>query len=185
MSAVVDTNVVAYYLLGTEPFAVEARHFWQATDQPVAPAHRQAELTNVVWMAVRTGTLSADEGHRRLDFASRLRLRSVPIGSLWQSAVALSLDSGLSAYDTLFVALARRQRLPLVTVARHSHRTFSVPVRISPAGRFEAARLNCLLTDVTIVTLHVAPALPDQRADTDFRRQRTRDVNTRVESHGR
>ena len=124
LSAVVDTNVVAYYLLGTEPFAVEAREFWQATDEPVAPAHWQAELANVVWMAVRTGTLSADEGHRRLDFASRLRLRSVPIGSLWQSALTLSLDSGLSAYDTLFVALARRRRLPLVTFDKQILKAF-------------------------------------------------------------
>jgi predicted nucleic acid-binding protein len=115
MSAVVDTNVVAYYLLGTEPHVVEARNFWQATDEPMAPAHWQTELTNVLWMAVGTGTLSASEGHRRLDFGSRLRLRSVPIGSLWQNALTLSLDSGLSAYDTLFVALARRRRLPLVT----------------------------------------------------------------------
>jgi predicted nucleic acid-binding protein len=115
MSAVVDTNVVAYYLLGTEPFAVEARRFWHATDQPLAPAHWQAELANVVWMAVRTGAVSADEGHRRLDFASRLRVQAVPIGSFWQRALTLSLESGLSAYDTLFVALAQRRRFPLVT----------------------------------------------------------------------
>jgi predicted nucleic acid-binding protein len=124
MSAVVDTNVVAYYLLGSEPFAVEARHFWQSTDQPIAPAHWQAELTNVLWMAVRTGTLSPEEGHRRLDFASRLRLRSVPIGSLWQSALTLSLGSGLSAYDTLFVALAQRRRLPLVTFDKQVLKAF-------------------------------------------------------------
>jgi predicted nucleic acid-binding protein len=124
MSAVVDTNVVAYYLLGTEPFAVEARQFWQARHQPVAPAHWQAELANVLWLAVRMGALPADEGHRRLDFASRLRVRSVPIGSLWQSALSLSLESGLSAYDTLFVALARRRRLPLVTFDTHVLKAF-------------------------------------------------------------
>jgi predicted nucleic acid-binding protein len=124
MSAVVDTNVIAYYLLGTEPFAVEARSFWQATDHPLAPAHWQAELTNVLWMAVRTGTLSADEGHRRLDFASRLRVRSVPVGSFWQSALAMSLDSGLSAYDTLFVALAQRRQIPLVTFDKQVLKAF-------------------------------------------------------------
>jgi predicted nucleic acid-binding protein len=124
MSAVVDTNVVAYYLLGTEPFAVEARRFWQATDQPLAPAHWQAELTNVLWMAVRTGAVSADEGHRRLDFASRLRVQAVPIGSLWQRALTLSLESGLSAYDTLFVALAQRRRLPLVTFDKQVLKVF-------------------------------------------------------------
>jgi predicted nucleic acid-binding protein len=124
MSAVVDTNVVAYYVLGTEPFAMEARDFWRATGQPVAPAHWQAELANVLRMAVRTGALSADEGHRRLDFASRLRVRSVPIGSLWQSALTLSLDSGLSAYDTLFVALARHRKLPLVTFDKQVLKAF-------------------------------------------------------------
>ncbi|PYR63905.1 MAG: hypothetical protein DMF87_22205 [Acidobacteria bacterium] len=124
MSAVVDTNVVAYYLLGTEPFALEARRFWRATDQPLAPAHWQAELANVVWMAIRTGAVSADEGHRRLDFASRLRVQAVPIGSLWQLALTLSLESGLSAYDTLFVALAQRRRLPLVTFDKQVLKVF-------------------------------------------------------------
>jgi predicted nucleic acid-binding protein len=124
MRAVVDTNVVGYYLLGTEPFAIEARRFWQATDQPLAPAHWQAELANVLWMAVRTGALSVDEGHRRLDFASRLRVQPVPVGSLWQIALTLSLDSGLSAYDTLFVALAQRRRLPLVTFDKQILKAF-------------------------------------------------------------
>ena len=124
MSAVVDTNVVAYYLLGSAPFAAEARRFWQAIDQPIAPAHWQAELANVVWLAVRTGALSADEGHRRLDFASRLRVQVVPIGSLWQRALSLSLESSLSAYDTLFIALAQRRRLPLVTFDKHVLKAF-------------------------------------------------------------
>jgi len=112
---VVDTNVVAYYLLGTEPFADEARIFWRSAAATSAPSHWQAELANVVWMAVRTGVLSPDEGHRRLDFASRLRVRSVPISTLWQSALATALQSGVAVYDTLFVELARRQRSPLVT----------------------------------------------------------------------
>src|SRR5262245_20447347 len=50
---VVDTNVVAYYLLGTEPFADEARAFWRGGGAMSAPAHWQAELANVIWMAVR------------------------------------------------------------------------------------------------------------------------------------
>ena len=124
MNAVVDTNVVAYYLLGTEPFGAETRHFWQAVEQPIAPAHWQAELARVVWMAVRAGALPADEGHRRLDFASRLRIRGLPIGSLWQSALSLSLSSGVSPYDTLFVALAQSQDLPLATFDKQVLKVF-------------------------------------------------------------
>jgi predicted nucleic acid-binding protein len=124
MNAVVDTNVIAYYLLGTEPFATETRDFWQAVDQPLAPAHWQAELASVVWMAIRAGALPADEGHRRLDFASRLRIRAQPIGSLWQAALTLSLSSGVSPYDTLFVALAQSHDLPLATFDKQVLKAF-------------------------------------------------------------
>lgn len=115
MNAVVDTNVIAYYLLGTEPFAQEASEFWRSLDQPYAPAHWQAELVNVLWMAVRSGTLSSEHAHRRLDFASRLRIRTVAIGTLWQEALTLAVRSDVSAYDTSFVVLAQRRSLPLAT----------------------------------------------------------------------
>lgn len=115
MNAVVDTNVVAYYLLATEPFANEARQFWRAVGQPVAPALWAAEIANVILMAVRTGVLAADEGHRRLDLAARLRIRSVSIRTLWQPALARAVATGVAVYDTLFVELAVRRRLPLVT----------------------------------------------------------------------
>ena len=115
MNAVVDTNVVAYYLLATEPFVDEARRFWRAVKQPLAPALWAAELTNVIWMAIRSGVLAADEGHRRLDLAARLRIRSVSIRTLWQPALARAIATNVAVYDTLFVELAARRRLPLVT----------------------------------------------------------------------
>ena len=72
MKAVIDTNVVAYLLLGTEGFIDEARACLAAVSHPVAPAHWEAELTNVVWMAVRAGILPAAEGPVRLSLARRL-----------------------------------------------------------------------------------------------------------------
>jgi len=63
----------------------------------------------------------ADEGHRRLDFASRLRIRAQPIGSLWEAALTLSLSSGVSPYDTLLVALAQSQDLPGFGPAGQAH----------------------------------------------------------------
>jgi hypothetical protein len=60
MKAVVDTNVVAYYLLGTKSCARETHDFWTPVEQPLAPVHWQAELTNVLWMAVRAGGDSRD-----------------------------------------------------------------------------------------------------------------------------
>ena len=85
MTVVVDTNVVAYLPPGHRTFAAEARNFGERRTN-----HRARTLagrTRERRMDGRSrGCLSTDEGHRRLDFASRLRLRSVPIGSLWQSA---------------------------------------------------------------------------------------------------
>jgi len=123
--AVVDTNVVAYFLLGTPRFLDEARHFWRAVDDPIAPAIWEAELTNVVWMAVRAGILPPDEGSKRLDLAARLGIHSIPSRTLWQGALYRSIESGIAAYDTLFVELADRKHLPLATFDRRMLVAFS------------------------------------------------------------
>ena len=47
MTVVVDTNVVAYLLLGTERFVAESRRFMAVVDQGLAPALWEAELANV------------------------------------------------------------------------------------------------------------------------------------------
>jgi len=112
---VVDTNVVAYYLLGTEPFLEEVQRYWRAVREAWAPVHWEVELANTVWMAVRAGVLPRDEGHLKLDSAAHLGVRAVPIRPLWQPALATSLASGVSVHDTLFVELAAQQRLKLAT----------------------------------------------------------------------
>ena len=70
MKIVVDTNVVAYLLLGTETFVDEARLALRTAANLLAPAHWEAELTNVLWMAVRSGIVSPEEGPMRLSLAA-------------------------------------------------------------------------------------------------------------------
>ena len=115
MRTVVDTNVVAYFLFGTQPFVDETRQFWRAVAEPIAPAIWEAELANVVWMAVRTGVMPAEEGSKRLELAARLCIHSVASRTLWQGSLARAVESGVAVYDTLFVELAGRERLPLAT----------------------------------------------------------------------
>ena len=115
MRTVVDTNVVAYFLLGTQPFVHEARDFWRSVGEPIAPALWEAELANVVWMAVRTGIVPTEEALKRLDLAARLGIHSVPSRALWQGALSRSVKSGVAVHDTLFVELAGRERLALAT----------------------------------------------------------------------
>jgi len=124
MKAVVDTNVVAYLLLGTEAFVDEARTCFEAVSNPVAPAHWEAELTNVVWMAIRTGVLPAEEGPVRLGLARRLGIESVATATLCQGALLRAVTAGVPVYDTLFVELAVRNGCPLVTFDKAMLRTF-------------------------------------------------------------
>ena len=115
MKAVVDTNVVAYLLLGTEAFANEAKACFNTVSNPIAPAHWEAELANVVWMAVRAGILPQAEGPVRLGLARRLGVESVATATLCQGALLRSVSSGVAVYDTLFVELAVRAGCPLLT----------------------------------------------------------------------
>ncbi len=115
MKAVVDTNVVAYFLLGTAHFVDEAKTCLRTVSNPIAPAHWEAELTNVVWMAVRSGILAPDAGPVRLSLARRLGVESVPTATLCQGALLRSVASGVAVYDTLFVELATRTGCPLLT----------------------------------------------------------------------
>lgn len=115
LKAVVDTNVVAYYLLATEPFIDEARHFWHQVTEPLAPSSWEAELVNVVWMAVRHKVLQPSDGLKRLELAEQLGIQTVRSSSLWEGALSRACISGVSAYDTLFVELADRMGAPLAT----------------------------------------------------------------------
>jgi predicted nucleic acid-binding protein len=115
VKVVVDTNVVAYLLLGTTAFVDEARRALHTGVDLLAPAHWEAELTNVLWMAVRSGVLAPAEGAARFSLARRLGIETVSTSPLCQGALLRSLASGISVYDTLFVELAARTECHLVT----------------------------------------------------------------------
>ena len=115
LKVVVDTNVVAYLLLGTRAFVDEARTALRPEVTLLAPAHWEAELANVLWMAVRAGVLPPEEGPGRLSLARRLGVETIPTATLCQGALLRAVASGISVYDTLFVELAARTDCHLVT----------------------------------------------------------------------
>jgi predicted nucleic acid-binding protein len=113
--AIVDTNVIAYFLLGTVEFRAECERFWREVEEPAAPASWEAELTNVLWMAARQQVLDLPEALHRLELAKGLGIRSVPVSTLWSGALVRAHASGVAAYDALFVELADREAVPLAT----------------------------------------------------------------------
>jgi predicted nucleic acid-binding protein len=115
VKAVVDTNVVAYLLLGTERYVDEARTFMVTLDEAWAPALWEAEFANVLWMAIRNKILTIEEATSRLALTDSLGIHAVPNRTLWQGALVRAHQSGVAVYDTLFVELAAREQLPLAT----------------------------------------------------------------------
>jgi predicted nucleic acid-binding protein len=115
VKAVVDTNVIAYFILGTEPFAKETREFMTVLDEGWAPAVWEAEFANAIWMATRHNILSLDDAVNRLTIVLGLGIHVVPIHTLWQGALVRAYLSKVAVYDTLFVELAVREQLPLAT----------------------------------------------------------------------
>jgi predicted nucleic acid-binding protein len=75
VKAVVDTNVVAYLLLGTEQYVDEARTFLVSLGEAHAPALWEAELANVLSMATRHKILTIEEATSRLTLAGSLAAR--------------------------------------------------------------------------------------------------------------
>jgi predicted nucleic acid-binding protein len=124
VKAVVDTNVVAYFVLGTAEYVEEARRFIKALDEAWAPALWEAELTNALWMSVRHDILSLDEAVTRLTLADSLGIHSVPNRTLWQGALVRAHQSKIAVYDTLFVELAAREKLPFATFDAALLKTF-------------------------------------------------------------
>lgn len=115
MRAVADSNVIAYYLLGTEPFRAECSEFWAEVGEVMAPASWEAEIANVLWMAVRSRVIELPDALHRLELVSSLGIRSEPVAGLWNGALTRGCASGIAVYDTLFVELAERESLPLAT----------------------------------------------------------------------
>jgi predicted nucleic acid-binding protein len=115
VKVVVDTNLVAYLLLGTTGFVDEARTALRTDVNLLAPAQWEVELANVLWMAVRSGILPPEEAPTRLSLARRLGIETVATATLCQGALLRSIASGVSVYDTLFVELAARADCRLLT----------------------------------------------------------------------
>lgn len=75
----VDTSVIACYVLGTPDFLREVQQFWEHGEDTQAPGLWEAELANVLWMAVRGGVLTKEEAPAKL----RLGAHSVSNRKLW------------------------------------------------------------------------------------------------------
>ena len=115
MSAVVDTNILLYYILKSEPFFEESRSFLKEEKELMAPDVWRTEMLNAIWLACRSNALAREDALDYLSLVANMITRTVPSEKLWMDALHLAIEARYSPYNTLFVALARRENTQLVT----------------------------------------------------------------------
>jgi predicted nucleic acid-binding protein len=112
---VVDTNILAYYILGTEPFNEELDGVFSMPLELIAPDSWQAEFLNVLSQTIRFRKISLFHGLELLEEVGGLLSWTVPVGSLWREALVAAEEYDCSTHDTLFTALAEREGCDLLT----------------------------------------------------------------------
>ena len=81
----------------------------------VAPDLLLAETANLLWKKVRRAQVVADDAVRALAITRRAFGLLVPMTALADAALDLALRRDHPAYDCVYVALAAREGIPLVT----------------------------------------------------------------------
>lgn len=87
-----------------------------------APAHWLAEAATGLWSkSAIHGLLTVAEFEERLALLTSLPIVVAPLHGIIATAGLLALELRLTAYDTLYLALAEQLDLPLVTADRRLH----------------------------------------------------------------
>ncbi len=113
---VVDTNVIGYLFL-TSDRSASAERALQRDRGWAAPLLWRSELRNVLALYVRKAWIELGQALQIMESAASLMRGGeydVPSGEV----LRLAAESGCTAYDCEFVALAGDLRVPLVTVDR-------------------------------------------------------------------
>ena len=124
--------VLAYALLGVEPFRDDALEALRKPGEIVVPDSFYVEFTHVLWQWLRTRDVGLDRAMALLHDAEALVTEVVPASQLTQQALQLAVKWNVAAYDTLFVTLAVQRDLKLISNDSELLRKFP-DVVISPS----------------------------------------------------
>lgn len=114
MTLVVDASVAVLWTLAQRDSDKAA--VLRGQSDLIAPSLIVAEIGNALWKAVRRGDLPAREARTGADLALGPLSALVPLEELHERALELSLELDHPIYDCCYLALAERERAPLVCV---------------------------------------------------------------------
>lgn len=111
---VIDASILVKLFFEEEHSEASVRYVQNATEL-LAPDLLWAEATNVVWKRLRRGEITADDAAAVVQEMLKVPIVTTGDSDLALSALALAADTGRSVYDCLYLALACRQNIPLLT----------------------------------------------------------------------
>jgi len=114
MTIVVDASVGVKWVL-PETGSEGAAAIRTADDDLIAPSLAYAEIGNAIWRAVVRGDVPAAEARRDLKVAVSHYRRIIPLAELADRALELATRLRHPIYDCFYLALAERERCPLIT----------------------------------------------------------------------
>jgi predicted nucleic acid-binding protein len=113
---VIDASVAVKWVI-EEAHSAIAAHLLTCTSRH-APDHWHAEAVNAVWSKVYKGDLDATEAEQRMHLLQRAPVVGTPIAGLMPRAFAISVARSVTIYDSLYVALAEKLGIALITADR-------------------------------------------------------------------
>ena len=130
---VVDVNVVAYlYLPG--PFSAAAENLLLSNSEWATPRLWRSEFRNILATYMHKNLLSLEQANTIFTSANDLLSNNEYEVSTLQ-VLQLAHDSGCSAYDCEYVALAHHLKLPVFTADKALLKAFpEVAVALSPSN---------------------------------------------------
>jgi predicted nucleic acid-binding protein len=114
VSAVICDASVVVKLLVPEEHSDRANALAQSSNL-IAPEIIFAEVGNVLWARVRSGNFDLEAGQILFDRLNSFELESRPVHPLVARALAIAVELDHPIYDCLYLALAERLAVPLVT----------------------------------------------------------------------
>jgi predicted nucleic acid-binding protein len=110
---VVDASVAAKWVV-EEDHSAKAALLLQC-DVRHAPDHWLAEAVNVLWSKVFKGDLTAADAEERTTALLRAPIIGAPVPDLMPRAFAISVAQAVTICASLYIALAEKLDVPLVT----------------------------------------------------------------------
>jgi predicted nucleic acid-binding protein len=114
LTLVVDASVAAKWVL-PELGSAEAAALRPRDSDLIAPSLVVAEIGNALWKSAMRGDMVGEHVAHSLNVAAGHYARLIPIADIAAAAIKLAIDLNHPIYDCFYLALAERERVPLVS----------------------------------------------------------------------